>query len=116
MTKLAWPYSTAAGRWAGFGPYYAMFPVDFAKSVVEKMCPSGGAVLDPFCGRGTAPFVAQATGRFALGMDVNPAAWVFASISFPMYSPMSAGRRTGAISSRKINFSRGRGTGMSWDF
>ena len=80
MTKLAWPYSTAAGRWAGFGPYYAMFPVDFAKSVVEKMCPLGGAVLDPFCGRGTAPFVAQATGRSALGMDINPAAWVFANV------------------------------------
>ena len=80
MTKQAWPYSTAAGRWAGFGPYYAMFPVDFAKSVVEELCPVGGAVLDPFCGRGTAPFVAQATMRSALGMDVNPAAWVFADV------------------------------------
>ena len=80
MTKMAWPFSAAAGRWAGFGPYYAMFPVDFAKRVVEEMCPPGGAVLDPFCGRGTAPFVAQATGRRALGMDVNPVAWVFADV------------------------------------
>ncbi|MCY4042870.1 MAG: DNA methyltransferase [Candidatus Dadabacteria bacterium] len=75
---MAWPFSTAAGRWAGFGPYYAMFPVGFAKWVVENMCPLGGAVLDPFCGRGTAPFVAQATGREAVGVDINPVAWVFA--------------------------------------
>ena len=80
MSKMAWPFSTAAGRWAGFGPYYAMFPVDCAKWVVENMCPPGGAVLDPFCGRGTAPFVAQVTGRRALGMDVNPVAWVFADV------------------------------------
>ena len=74
----AWKFSTAAGRWAGFGPYYAMFPVSFAKYVVESMCPEKGRVLDPFCGRGTAPFVAQATGRAALGVDINPVAWVFA--------------------------------------
>ena len=80
MTKLAWPYSTAEGRWAGFGPYYAMFPVGFAKRIVETMCPLDGGVLDPFCGRGTAPFVAQATGRFALGLDINPVAWVFAIV------------------------------------
>ena len=74
----AWKYSNAAGRWAGFGPYYAMFPVKFARDVVESMSPEGGSVLDPFCGRGTAPFVAQATGRAAVGVDINPAAWVFA--------------------------------------
>ena len=37
--------------------------------------------MDPFCGRGTAPFVAQATGRASLGIDSkNPAAWVFAKV------------------------------------
>ena len=41
---------------------------------------SGSNVLDPFCGRGTAPFVAQATGRSSLGIDINPAAWVFAKV------------------------------------
>jgi len=80
MSKQAWPYKTPAGRWAGFGPYYAMFPVAFAKQVVETMCPKDGAVLDPFCGRGTTPFVAQVTGRRATGMDINPVAWVFAKV------------------------------------
>ena len=80
MNKPPGKYSNAPGRWAGFGPYYAMFPVNFARQVVETMTPKGGSVLDPFCGRGTAPFVAQATGRAALGIDMNPVAWVFAKV------------------------------------
>ena len=80
MSKPPGKYGNAPGRWAGFGPYYAMFPVNFARQVVEAMTPKGGSVLDPFCGRGTAPFVAQATGRAALGIDMNPVAWVFAKV------------------------------------
>ena len=80
MADQEWKYSNAAGRWAGFGPYYAMFPVSFAKKVVETMSPKGGAVIDPFCGRGTAPFVALASGRSSLGVDVNPVAWIFSQV------------------------------------
>ncbi len=80
MTLDRWKYSNAAGRWAGFGPYYAMFPVQFAREVINTMSPEGGAVLDPFCGRGTAPFVAQAMGRSSLGVEINPVAWVFARV------------------------------------
>ena len=80
MTLAGGKYSDAIGRWAGFGPYYAMFPVDFAKQVVGFFSPAGGSVLDPFCGRGTAPFVAQAMGRSALGVEINPVAWVFAKV------------------------------------
>lgn len=75
-----WTPSTVEGRWCGFGPYYAMFPVAFARSVVEAFCPPGGAVVDPFCGRGTVPFVAQATGRLSVGCDINPVAWVYAKV------------------------------------
>lgn len=74
----AWGPSTTEGRWSGFGPYYAMFPVEFARQVVTTYCPPGGAVMDPFCGRGTVPFVALATGREGLGSDINPVAWVYA--------------------------------------
>ena len=80
MTDKEWKYSNAAGRWAGFGPYYAMFPVSFAKQVVSTMTQKGGSVLDPFCGRGTAPFVAQATGRSSVGIDLNPVAWIFSEV------------------------------------
>jgi DNA modification methylase len=80
-----WSPSTAEGRWSGFGPYYAMFPVEFARQVVEQYCPPGGAVLDPFCGRGTVPFVALATGRTALACDINPVAWIFAKTKTDPY-------------------------------
>ena len=80
MNLASGKYSNAVGRWAGFGPYYAMFPVDFARQVVGDFSPAGGFVLDPFCGRGTAPFMAQAMGRSSLGIEINPVAWVFARV------------------------------------
>jgi hypothetical protein len=75
-----WTPGTVEGRWCGFGPYYAMFPVDFARQVVAKYCPLGGLIIDPFCGRGTVPFVAMATGRKAVGCDINPVAWLYAKV------------------------------------
>ena len=77
--RFTWPLNTAAGRWSGFGPYYAMFPVTFAKEMIERYSPEGGSVIDPFCGRGTVPFVAKATGRTSFGCDINPVGWIFAS-------------------------------------
>ena len=74
-----WLPSTAVGRWSTLGPYYAMFPVDFVRRTIEDFCPPGGAVLDPFCGRGTVPYVARVTGRCSLGVDLNPVAYVFAA-------------------------------------
>lgn len=80
MTVNAKTYSDATGRWSGFGPYYAMFPVEFARAVIERYCPAEGAVLDPFCGRGTAPFVAKTLGREAMGIDLNPVAWIYSTV------------------------------------
>jgi hypothetical protein len=48
--QFAWPASTAAAHWSTLGPYYAMFPVSFARATVETLCPAGGAVLDPSAG------------------------------------------------------------------
>lgn len=79
MANGSWRPSTAVGRWSTLGPYYAMFPVGFVKRTVEAYCPAGGAVLDPFCGRGTVPYVARVTGRPSLGVDLNPVAFLFAS-------------------------------------
>lgn len=75
-----WLLSVPEGRWCGFGPYYAMFPVPFAREVVKRFCPAGGRILDPFCGRGTAPFVALAEGRDAVGIDLNEVGWLFSSV------------------------------------
>jgi hypothetical protein len=56
-----------------------MFPVSFVRHAVESFCPPGGAVLDPFCGRGTVPYVARVTGRPSLGIDLNAVAYVFSA-------------------------------------
>jgi hypothetical protein len=71
-------FGTAARRWSGMGPYYAMFPSAFADSVVETYSHRGDTVLDPFAGRGTALYSAAISGRRALGVEINPVGWVYA--------------------------------------
>jgi hypothetical protein len=70
-------YETAARRWAGVGPYYAMFPVEFADHAVQKYTSTGATVLDPFAGRGTSIFSAAAKGRNGIGIELNPVGWVY---------------------------------------
>lgn len=69
--------STPVGRWAGLGPYYAMFPVSFAFQVVREHCPEGGRVFDPFAGRGSSIYAAVAQGRTGVGIELNPVGWVY---------------------------------------
>lgn len=76
-SKNRWSIATPEGRWAGFGPYYAMFPVSFAYDLVRQFSKPGDTVVDPFCGRGTTNYVAQVLGRDSFGCDVNPVAWVY---------------------------------------
>ena len=73
-------FRTAEARWARLGPYYAMFPVEFAFKTVAELSRPGETVLDPFCGRGTAPYVAMISGRGAVGCDINPVAWLYAAV------------------------------------
>lgn len=70
-------YATAAGRWAGVGPYYAMFPTDFADKVVKRFTRVGDRVLDPFTGRASSVFSAAVRGRTATGIEINPVGWVY---------------------------------------
>ena len=77
--KSVWSRSTAAGRWYGLGRYYAMFPQSFIHDAVINLTKPEETVLDPFCGRGNGPFAATVLGRDALGIDVNPIAWLFAA-------------------------------------
>ena len=70
-------YGTPAARWAGVGPYYAMFPSTFADEVIEEYTKRGNLVCDPFAGRGTAIFSAAARGRQAIGVEINPVGWVY---------------------------------------
>ena len=72
-----WPLGSAEGRWKGFGPYYAMFPVSFAEKYIDMYSKPGDTIVDPFCGRGTSNYVANLLGRTSIGCDVNPVAWVY---------------------------------------
>lgn len=70
-------YGSAKGRWAGMGPYYAMFPTAFADSVIARYSDLGDTVFDPFAGRGTALYSAVVAGRKAIGIEVNPVGWIY---------------------------------------
>lgn len=70
----------AIDRWCSFGPYYAMFPVSFAREVVAAYTKPGDLVLDPFCGRGTAIFCAAEAGRDGYGVEINPVGWLYARV------------------------------------
>jgi len=73
-------FSTSITRWASVGPYYAMFPIKFAFDVVRTHSRPGEAVLDPFAGRGSSLYAAAATGRRALGIEINPVGWLYSSV------------------------------------
>ena len=72
-------YDTPASRWAGIGPYYAMFPTSFADDVIQNYTQPGDAVLDPFAGRGTAIFSAAIQQRSATGIEINPLGYVYSN-------------------------------------
>jgi hypothetical protein len=54
-----------------------MFPTSFAERVIRRYTAPGDTVLDPFCGRGTVPFVAAALGREGFGVEINPVGWIY---------------------------------------
>jgi DNA methylase len=76
-TKTKARYGSAARRWAGVGPYYAMFPASFAQRVIRGYTKKGDVVLDPFSGRGTAIFAAADSGRSGIGIEINPVGYVY---------------------------------------
>lgn len=73
-------FSTTVGRWSRLGPYYAMFPVDFAFDIVAKHSRQGQALLDPFAGRASSVYAAAAQGRSACGIEINPVGWLYGQI------------------------------------
>lgn len=54
------------------GAHFATFPPDLIEPCVLAGCPDGGTVLDPFFGAGTTGLVAEANGRNAIGIELNP--------------------------------------------
>ena len=70
--------SAASQRWLRMGPWYAMFPFDFALQAIQEHTQPGDAVLDPFMGRGTTLVAAAALGRHGVGVEINSIAWLYA--------------------------------------
>ena len=60
-----------------WGRYYAMFPAPFVTKAVETFTEKGDVIMDPFSGRGNAPFIAAALGRPSVAVDILPVAWLF---------------------------------------
>lgn len=78
-------------RFHSLCPYFAMFPESFAEKWIGELSKAGDVVLDPFCGRGTAPFQALLMGRGALASDINPVAYCIARAK--MNSPAASAVR-----------------------
>src|SRR5260370_28210826 len=97
MNNAATKFSTAENRWAGIGPYYAMFPSAFCDTVVEKYCEKGKTVLDPFAGRGTALYSAATAGRHALGIELNPVGWIYARTKLSPAGQHNSDKRMGPL-------------------
>jgi hypothetical protein len=90
-------YDTAAARWAGVGPYYAMFPASFANQVIDAYTCEGDTIIDPFAGRGTSLFSAASKGRHAIGVEINPVGWVYATTKLNPASRWHVERRAEEI-------------------
>ena len=76
--KFKHSFGNATGRWAAVGPYYAMFPLEFAFDIVNEYSEPGQLVLDPFAGRASSVFAAATQERYGLGIEINPLGWVYA--------------------------------------
>lgn len=51
--------------------HFATFPPDLPELLIKCSCPEGGWVLDPFCGAGTVPLVAEKLKRNWCGIEIK---------------------------------------------
>lgn len=62
-------------------PWRGQFSPELIEHLIETFCPDARKLADPFCGSGTVLAEAMRTGRAAVGIDINPAAYVLSSFS-----------------------------------
>lgn len=91
--KFIRTFMNASGRWAAFGPYYAMFPLDFAFQVIHEYSKPTQWVLDPFAGRASSIYAAAVQNRFGLGIEINPVGWLYAQAKINPASQKSLEKR-----------------------
>jgi len=56
-----------------------MMPTSFVVDMITLFSKPGDVVLDPFCGRGTVPFVAATLGRSYFGIEIFPVGWIYST-------------------------------------
>lgn len=86
-------FKTATGRWSGLGPYYAMFPREFAFKVVQNYSNPGDAILDPFAGRASSIYAAAVMQRSGCGIEINPVGWLYGYVKLEPASKESVLKR-----------------------
>ncbi len=83
----------------GFHVYPArMHPVT-ARRLVEGFSPTGGTVLDPFCGSGTVLVEARSAGRRGVGVDLNPLA---TALALRKVTPAAAPERAALLAAAEV--------------
>ncbi len=80
VSKLVTGYKTANSRWSRLGPYYAMFPMEFAVETINKFSNEDDYVLDPFAGRGSSVYASGILNRNAYGIEINPVGWLYGKV------------------------------------
>ena len=81
QTTNEYPFPTGSpeSNWYAFGRYYAMFPPSFPYYATKGLTDPDDLVLDPFSGRGNSLFCAMSQGRRAVGIDINPLAYLYSA-------------------------------------
>lgn len=92
-------YQTAYERWAGVGPYYAMFPLNFVRGVILTFTQPGDRILDPFAGRASSIFAGANFKRPSIGIEINPVGWVYGKTKLAPANPESLKKRLAEIAS-----------------
>lgn len=88
-----WDIATAAYHDA----HFATFPPDLVVPCILGGCPRGGTVIDPFGGSGTTGLVAQALGRDAILIELNPEYAAMAERRLKIGALRPAGRRQAVV-------------------
>jgi len=77
-----------------------MFPESFAEKWIGALTKPGDVVLDPFCGRGTAPFQSLLMARRALASDINTVAYCVSRAKTNAPPPAQLRRRLTTLENR----------------
>lgn len=94
--------------WNEFFPYYAGFPEQFAKDIIESAkLPGDAVIVDPWNGSGTTTYAASQLGYNSRGIDLNPVMVLIARAR--TLSPLEADSIEPQATSLVQNITRGTG-------